>query len=376
MISLFSLLLTGIIIGSIIIALTLFGDSPNVRNTWINKLHQYILQQFRRINLLYEFIDKAYFNNKLFNYLAWAVPLFYFVTITYCLHNFFTKTYYILPIAIQQSYVHKFCIGISVIMIYTTFFQCVFSNPGRVDNSNVIIARTIFENNNLIFFDDNSCSTCQIIKPARSKHCSLCNSCVLLFDHHCVWVNNCVGYYNYRWFLAYLFCNIEIFIYGFYLCLTALRANRDSSLSYWRNITSTTDTNKITGIFIILCIIFCFLTSVFTGLHLRYIYLGVTTNEAEKWSEIEYLISIGVLYESQYPQVPLERYLEKAIVNENGAYNSVYISLKTERIVFEDQDSNSHSLRKINSIETEIDNIYDRGFWNNLKERLFPIYNH
>jgi palmitoyltransferase ZDHHC9/14/18 len=50
------------------------------------------------------------------------------------------------------------------------------------------------------------CTTCLILRPPRSHHCSLCNVCVDRFDHHCPWVGTCVGKRNYRWFYAFLLC--------------------------------------------------------------------------------------------------------------------------------------------------------------------------
>ncbi|XP_062331260.1 palmitoyltransferase ZDHHC16B isoform X1 [Osmerus eperlanus] len=47
------------------------------------------------------------------------------------------------------------------------------------------------------------CKKCIVPKPARTHHCSICNTCVLKMDHHCPWLNNCVGHFNHRYFFCF-----------------------------------------------------------------------------------------------------------------------------------------------------------------------------
>lgn len=51
------------------------------------------------------------------------------------------------------------------------------------------------------------CQWCNIIlSDTRTKHCSLCNKCVEVFDHHCKWLNQCIGRRNYKHFIASVIC--------------------------------------------------------------------------------------------------------------------------------------------------------------------------
>ena len=350
---LFSLIVAITIISSLATILLLFGDSPSFRNTPIQKLRNSLLSISRDLFQFYQWLDRK-LNGQLLKILNWLVPFGYVVVVTVCFQQFLTHT---LPMLPSPSRFQLFTVYFSMLLIYVSTILSSFSDPGRVTTSNLKLYPYV--PNQLIFFDGKICSTCQITKPTRSKHCSVCNQCFLLYDHHCVWINNCVGYYNYKWFLLFLISNINMLGYGGWLCYSAL-----TPVS-WRKITSTNNANKVTGIFLILCSIFIVITTLFTLLHLRYIYLGVTTNELDKWSEIDHLVGLGVLYKIE-PSIDNENYVERAILDGDV----VYISLKNERILVDKSNVMNFKLQLILSVENDLVNIYDNGFWNNLIERL------
>lgn len=343
-----------------LVAVVIFGDSPSLRHTTIEKLRNMLLLGLGKLNRSYRAINQKY-NGHLLYYINWAVPVFYLSVITLCFQQFFVKTYPILMSISMVSVGTKMYIFVSIALVYISTFLAMFTNPGEPNFK----TSHLFHNNQLIFFNNKVCHSCNIVKPARSKHCSVCDRCYVLFDHHCVWINNCVGLYNYKWFLMYLFTNINFLIYGGYLCFSALNSkSHELQLGYWSTIKSD-EPMRVTGIFVILCFVFTFITLAFTTLQLWYIYLGVTTNEADKWSDIEYLVKRKLLYSIDMP-INDEKYAEKVIVDGKPAF----ISLKDDTILIPSEHVQNHRLRQVVSVEKDLINIYDHGFWNNLKERV------
>ncbi|NXU58022.1 ZDHC4 palmitoyltransferase, partial [Turnix velox] len=84
------------------------------------------------------------------------------------------------------------------------FILCSRANPGVITKSNHASVRKIYAYDGVLFQEGIMCPTCNMEKPARSKHCSFCDTCVHRFDHHCVWLNNCIGAFNAKYFFLYL----------------------------------------------------------------------------------------------------------------------------------------------------------------------------
>jgi palmitoyltransferase ZDHHC6 len=74
-------------------------------------------------------------------------------------------------------------------LILYNYFLIVLTNPGYTITHN----NSSIETGNSI--ETVVCKKCQIIKPLRAQHCSICNRCTLRMDHHCPFVNNCIRLY-------------------------------------------------------------------------------------------------------------------------------------------------------------------------------------
>ncbi|PAN49551.1 hypothetical protein PAHAL_9G455600 [Panicum hallii] len=108
---------------------------------------------------------------------------------------------------------HRYLSIVAVAVGAILFVLTSFSDPGTITAENVSQYVSAYPYDNVIFVEK-ECSTCKIPRPARAKHCRICDKCVARFDHHCGWMNNCIGEKNTRYFVAFLVWHFLICVYG------------------------------------------------------------------------------------------------------------------------------------------------------------------
>lgn len=352
------LLLLAVLLLAAALSVLLFGDSPTVRHTAIHRLHRHLS---RAVDALKAFLAV---HNRMYALLCWAVPVFYVLVVFLCVGWYFLAVEPLVPGEIRHTLSHRLLVVSILASVAISSVLVTFTDPGYITAENLDVHR--YRDNHLIFFG-RRCDTCRLPRPARAKHCSVCGHCVALFDHHCLWVNNCIGYRNYPWFMVYLVLNLAMMWYGAYLCWNALSWQKN--LGWWQLITKTSHGNRIAGTLLLVAVLLLVVTAVFAALHVRYLYLGVTTNEAEKWSEIEYLVERGLLYYVR----DMDVYVEKAVVRDDSGSLRVYLNLADDVVRFDESDEDRHEFVQIQLVETDLVNIYDRGFWGNIRERVFLL---
>jgi len=201
---------------------------------------------------------------------------------------------------------HRVTGSIVMFICYYTFYKACTTDPGVINNKNHAkkVAK-VYKYDGAMYTKDNECSTCKYVKPARSKHCTVCDVCVERFDHHCVWINNCVGRKNYKWFLGFLFMHVIICLYGGTSGLIifygeVMKKNSEGA----RFINKTTGEyidpslimhakyfflfeQKMFGAVIIICLVMTFALGFFFMYHARLAFCNETTNESFKKEDLQ-----------------------------------------------------------------------------------------
>ncbi|XP_057512419.1 probable protein S-acyltransferase 17 isoform X2 [Actinidia eriantha] len=270
------------------------------------------------------------------------------------------------------SEIHRYTSLLAVAVGILLFLLTSFSDPGTVNAENVSHYISAYPYDNMIFVEK-ECSTCKILKPARSKHCSICHRCVARFDHHCGWMNNCIGERNTRYFMAFLFWHFLLCIYGtvaiglvlagqvkelkvIYI-LTVYYGMENSFRSLTPHVVQWLLVSYNTQILLMVFLaIVSLLLAGFFAYHANLCLTNTTTNETFKWEE--YLSWQRKVHEAKASAAAL-----KASISE----------LSNERKPRESKWKTFFRRSRLEDVKIVKDNIYDKGFLHNLCDIIFPL---
>lgn len=219
----------------------------------------------------------------------------------------------------MSLYLCRAAAGASVIIPTGRAYQGGKKKPG------VCHARALrrYPYDRVLFHPCVRCRSCEgMFKPARSKHCRLCDVCVERLDHHCVWLAVCIGRRNYRYFLALLVSLIGLLGYGLWVVGLVIfsdglhggypgvgdelmlavdsgpRGRFDNSHLMLLRLaidTALAGDSRLWPAMLLMGLVLPLPTALFVY-HLYLIYAGTTTNETAKWSDWALDVRDGIAF--------------------------------------------------------------------------------
>ncbi|KAI9048809.1 hypothetical protein LZ554_007640 [Drepanopeziza brunnea f. sp. 'monogermtubi'] len=268
---------------------------------------------------------------------------------------------------------------------YIFLYTSAARDPGYIWSDNHAQAMTLYPYDFTIFHPGQKCYTCNILKPARSKHCSICKRCISKLDHHCIFINNCVGYNNQNHFLLLLFTTGVLTAYATYIGFSILSDEvrkeipswnfRGQGLTwsqFWHVWAWVLQEYTRIGAVTLLCLLTTPLIFGLLGYHVYLIWAGTTTNESMKWSDWEAEMADGFAFKCL---LPADREKDERI---EPAWTRWPV--ESQQLVSRTADGQPpRGPGGIGAGEWErvwrladVENLYDLGFWDNLADVFFP----
>jgi palmitoyltransferase len=266
---------------------------------------------------------------------------------------------------------------------YIFLYLSVTTSPGEITPANLPTELTRYPYDQVLYHSSPVpiCSTCNMIKPARSKHCSLCKMCVARADHHCIFINACVGAGNQAYFLLLLVTTALLCICGAALGLPYLAdvvRQKYTSFTLWGTGYSWSEygmfwlwiLNKrpaAAGV-TILCVMCTPLVAGLGAYSFYLVWAGVTTNESGKWDNVKMDIVEGILWK----RVLDARHVEGRMEGVGRLESRWPVRPKVVAVCCDDTpderfDIGEGAWEKVTDIQ-ELENVYDVGFCDNLRD--------
>lgn len=278
--------------------------------------------------------------------------------------------------------------SIAIILPYWFLYLAAFSDPGNITPATHARYMSQYPYDFSLFHPGQVCRTCQILKPARSKHCSVCKRCVAKMDHHCVFINNCVGYNNQAYFVLLLLTTGILTCYaallGLNLISAKIRLDR-ADWAFWKPtlmpwheyfilLTFGIQDDVGLGSVTMLTLMTSPLVWGLLAYHVYLIYCGTTTNESMKWQDWKAEMDDGFAYKRSLPSGRTRDPRWEAAWT-RWPVESVQVLVRTDdgSPPSADDPLGVGDWERVWSLR-DIENLYDLGFWDNLVDVFVPGY--
>lgn len=263
---------------------------------------------------------------------------------------------------------HKYTGTLVLLWTYFSFILACSVDPGIITKENLHQYQGKYPFDGVIYHKERICSTCKIERPARSKHCSICNQCIAKFDHHCAWLNTDVGERNYRYFHLFLCSTWFCIFYAIYVVgMTLWNYIQTSGLYNSTFVAQGGQQFQATHLLVLQYLIvkqigpvallfFCCATGIMVlGFWLYHLYLSARntpTNETFKIADVQDELVEIERFKREYSKsaVPMPPNWEKRPWEKDRRVKLISMVEKKEQYV----------------------NIYDKGFIANLLEVIYP----
>lgn len=289
-----------------------------------------------------------------------------------------------------SSYFVKLTVIVTVALPYIFLYLACVSDPGFVTNETHSYHMSLYPYDYAIFHPGNVCRTCNILKPARSKHCSLCKRCVAKADHHCVFINSCVGYGNQHWFILLLASTALLTTYGGLLGVSLLSAAmrerypllhlwpswKEGAFQFFGSWALAMEREVNLGATTLLSLLTSPMVWGLLAYTLYHVYRGFTTNESLKWSDWQEDIGDGYAFTRPLPGSRVKNRQIEPLCPRWPVEPQMVLVATTDG---QPPTSSGRSLpgagdwKRIQSIQ-DVENMYDLGFWDNLADVFVESY--
>lgn len=157
-------------------------------------------------------------NHRIYDISRWPDPVFAGTFFAGVLHTAILQLFYLLPNCNEYPTFNVIATLLGFVMIYM-YIKVLRSDPGAATES----VRDQESGRPMTLIDlcvpqrktDQFCTSCEIVRAPRTKHCRLCERCFENMDHHCLFLLTCVAKKNHAlfcWFIISCMVSMTLFL--------------------------------------------------------------------------------------------------------------------------------------------------------------------